>query len=151
LRAQLFGVVAVLVITIPLVGVGCGGDGSTPASSAGSTANDIRATERARLHALLNNDVDAANKLHAADFELIDPLGETLSKEAYIDSGAAFDYTSWKPISPMRVRVYGDAAVIRYKSDLELHGTRGQYWHTDLYERRDGQWKIVWSQTTGLP
>jgi ketosteroid isomerase-like protein len=150
LRARLFAVVALLLISFPLVGVGCGGDGSTSDSGTQSTADVVRATEHARLRALLNNNLDAALKLHADDFELINPLGETVSKEAYIDSGDAFAYTSWKPISPIRVRVHGDVAVIRYKSDIEIHGTRGQYWHTDLYEKRDGQWKVVWSQTTGV-
>ena len=56
-----------------------------------------------------------------------------------------------KRISPIRVRVHGDSAVIRYESDLEIHGSRGHYWHTDLYEKRDGQWQIVWSQATGAP
>ena len=85
----------------------------------------------------------------ATDFELINPLGETVPREAYIDSGDAFAYTAWKPISPIRVRVHGDSAVIRYESEIELHGTRGHYWHTDLYEKRNGQWQAVWSQTTG--
>lgn len=151
MTARLFPVVVALLIATLLVGAGCGGNGSSSASSADSTANVVRATEQARLHALVNKDVEAADKLHAADFELIDPVGETLSKEAAIDSGAAFRYTSWKPISPIRVRVYGDAAVIRYKSEIELNGQRGQYWHTDVYEKRAGQWKIVWAQTTGIP
>lgn len=66
-------------------------------------------------------------------------------------SGEAFAYMRWKPISPIRVRVHGDSAVIRYESDLELHGSRGHYWHTDLYEKREGRSQIVWSQTTGAP
>jgi len=105
--------------------------------------------ERQRLHALLHHDIDTAQRLHAIDFELIDPLGEVLSRENVIDSGLAFAYTEFKPITPIRVRVHGDSAVIRYESEIELHGTRGHYWHTDLYEKRNGQWKIVWSQTTG--
>jgi ketosteroid isomerase-like protein len=111
----------------------------------------IRATERQRLRALLTHDFDTAQKLHADDFELINPLGEVVSREQYIDSGDAFAYSVWKPISPIRVRVHGDAAVIRYESDLEIHGSRGHYWHTDLYEKRNGRWQIVWSQTTGAP
>jgi Domain of unknown function (DUF4440) len=147
---------AVITIVTFLTG-GCGSDGQTQSSaqttgaSAQTTANIIRATERQRLHALLHNDIDTAQKLHASDFELINPLGETVSRGAYIDSGDAFAYTEWKPISPIRVRVYDDSAVIRYESEIELHGTRGHYWHTDLYEKRNGQWKIVWSQTTGAP
>jgi Domain of unknown function (DUF4440) len=53
--------------------------------------------------------------------------------------------------TPIRVRVHGDSAVIRYESEIELHGTRGRYWHTDLYEKHNGQWQIVWPQTTGAP
>jgi Domain of unknown function (DUF4440) len=80
---------------------------------------------------LLSHDLDTARKLHSDDFELINPLGETSSKEAYIDSGTAFEYKVWKPISPIRVRVHGDSAVIRYESEIELHGMRGHYCHTD--------------------
>ena len=127
---------------------GCGGSSDTSSSDKAS-AKVVRATERQRLHALLHHDLDTAEKLHAADFELINPLGETVSREAYIDSGDAFAYKEWKPISPIRVRVHGDSAVIRYESEIEIHGTRGHFWHTDLYEKRNGQWQIVWSQTTG--
>jgi ketosteroid isomerase-like protein len=129
----------------------CGGGAATRAEADTGVADDVRAAERQRLHALLTKDLDAALALHADDFELVNPLGETASKEAYIDSGAAFEYTAWRPISPMRVRVSGDLAVLRYKSEIEIHGSRGQFWHTDVYEKRGGKWQIVWSQTTALP
>lgn len=138
----------ILALVLLLLVVGCGG-GDSSASVTAADAAAVRATEQQRLNALLHHDLETASRLHADDFELINPLGETSSKEAYIDSGEAFAYTIWKPISPMRVRVNGDSAVIRYKSELEIHGSRGNYWHTDYYERRNGQWQIVWSQTTG--
>jgi hypothetical protein len=149
-------ITAAVLAVLSLGLVGCGGGSSTErtASSAqvpAETAAVIRATERQRLRALLKHDFDTANKLHADDFELINPLGEAVSKEDYIDSGDAFAYKVWKPISPIRVRVHGDSAVIRYESEIEIHGIGGHYWHTDLYEKRNGQWKIVWSQTTGAP
>ena len=142
--------VAVTVVVLALGATGCGGN-DTSTTGSGDIAAAVRATERQRLRALLAHDFDTAEKLHADDFELINPLGEVVSREQYIDSGEAFAYTVWKPISPIRVHVHGDAAVIRYESELELHGTRGHYWHTDLYEKRDGRWQIVWSQTTGAP
>jgi hypothetical protein len=138
----------ILALALLLLVVGCGGADSS-ASGTAADAAAVRSTEQQRLRALLDHDVETASMLHADDFELINPLGETSSKEAYIDSGAAFAYTVWKPISPMRVRVHGDSAVLRYESELELHGSRGNYWHTDYYEKRNGQWQIVWSQTTG--
>jgi hypothetical protein len=152
---KLLLIIAVVIAVFLFVTSGCGGSSSTgnTQSSAPTTAREtedlIRATERQRLHALLHHDLDTAQRLHAADFELINPLGETVSREAYIDSGDAFAYREWKPVSPIRVRVHGDSAVIRYESEIELHGTRGHYWHTDLYEKHNGQWQIVWSQTTG--
>jgi Domain of unknown function (DUF4440) len=142
--------VAAALVVLCLGSAGCGGN-DTSTTGSGDIAAVVRATERQRLRALLAHDFDTAQKLHADDFELINPLGEVVSRERYIDSGEAFAYTEWKPISPIRVRVYGEAAVIRYESELELHGTRGHYWHTDLYEKRDGRWQIVWSQTTGAP
>jgi hypothetical protein len=151
-RVTLIPAAVVAVLSVGLVGCGGGGGNERTASSAqarAETAAVIRATERQRLHALLKHDFDTANKLHAVDFELINPSGEVVSREDYIDSGAAFEYTVWKPISPIRVRVHGDSAVIRYESEIVRHGIRGHFWHTDLYEKRDGQWKIVWSQTTG--
>ena len=133
---------------------GCGGAGASDGgpTSAAATARVVRATERERLRALVARNVDVAQKLHADDYELINPLGEVVSREEYIDTGAAFAYAVWKPITPIRVRVYGDAAVIRYESELQFRGRpRGHYWHTDLYEKRAGQWQVVWSQTTGTP
>lgn len=143
--------VLLVVAALAFVAAGCGSGGTAEASPSDDTADIVRAAERERLRALLGHDLDAARKVHADDFELINPLGEVVSKEAYLDSGAAFAYTVWKPRSPIRVRVYGDAAVIRYESDLEIHGNRGHDWHTDVYEKRDGRWQVVWSQTTAAP
>jgi hypothetical protein len=51
------------------------------------------------------------------------------------------------------VRMYGAAAVIRYRSRLDIAGDDQEsvprlHWHTDIYERRDDRWQIVWSQAT---
>jgi hypothetical protein len=55
----------------------------------------------------------------------------------------------------MQVRVHADCAVIRYRSKLEvtfkqqaspLHG----FWHTDFYEKHEGQWQAVWSHATRI-
>ena len=111
-------------------------------------------TERERLHALVTGDVDRAEQLHSEDFQLINPLGGALSKEQYLGgiSGGQIHYLYWEPES-IAVRLYGDAAVIRYRSELEIvvqgrHIPRQRYWHTDLYERHGMQWQVVWSHAT---
>ena len=129
-------------------------------SACGSTDSDqtqaeaIRSTERTRLRALVDGDIETARPLHADDFQLITPLGDSLTKEQYlgaIDSGIV-DYLVWDP-ETIEVRLYGSTAVIRYQAQIEVI-TQGQktslrrYWHTDLYEQREGQWQVVWSQAT---
>ena len=47
-------------------------------------AERLRATERERLQALVGTDVARARRLHADDFQLINPLGGVLSKEQYL-------------------------------------------------------------------
>jgi hypothetical protein len=114
----------------------------------------LRSTERERLRALVTGDVDRAGQLHADDFQLINPLGGALSKAQYLGgiSSGQIHYLYWEPGS-IAVRVYGDVAVIRYQSQLEIvvqgrHIPRQRYWHTDLYERHGMQWQVVWSHAT---
>ena len=114
----------------------------------------LRSTERERLRALVTGDVERAKQLHADDFQLINPLGGALSKEQYLSGigSGQIRYLYWEP-GPIAVRLYGDAAVLRYRSEIEIvvqgrHIQRQQYWHTDLYERHGAQWQVVWSHAT---
>ena len=119
-------------------------------------ADLIRATERERLRALVEADMEVARQLHADDFQLINPLGQSLSKEQYLGGIASgdLDYLVWEPES-IEVRLYDQAAVIRYQSQLEIvvqgqKVPRQRYWHTDSYEKRNGRWQVVWSQATEI-
>jgi hypothetical protein len=123
----------------------------------GAEADLIRATERQRLHALVEADMGVAHMLHAEDFELVNPGGGVLSKQEYLGGIASgtINYVVFEPDSAIAVRLYGGAAVIRYRSLLEIvrEGQQTplrQYWHTDSYERRDGRWQVVWSQATAI-
>jgi hypothetical protein len=116
----------------------------------------IEALERNRLRLLVAGDVAAVRDLHAVDFQLITPSGEALSRDEYLGliSSGRLSYRSWEPADVV-VRDYGDAAVLRYRAALE--GSFGgeslppmRLWHTDLYERRDGRWQVVWSQATAI-
>ena len=124
------------------------------ASEDQAEAEGLRVTERERLRALVAADLARATQLHADDFQLINPLGGVLSKQQYLGGigSGQLKYLFWEPGS-IAVRVYGDIAAIRYASELEVvvqgrHIPRQRYWHTDLYERRDGQWQVVWSHAT---
>jgi hypothetical protein len=117
----------------------------------------IRATERERLRALVNKDMEVANKLHADDFELINPGAQVWSKQEYLGAltSGELTYRLWEPDTEIKVRVYGGSATIRYRSRAEVIQQGQQVpargaWHTDLYEKRDGRWQVVWSQATGI-
>ena len=118
----------------------------------------IRSTERKRLKAMVEADMAVAVQMHADDFQLINPRGGALSKEEYLGLVAAGDvnYLVWEPITEIAVRRYGvDAAIIRYQSKMEnvVFGEKsaiGYCWHTDSYEKRDGQWQVVWAQATTI-
>jgi hypothetical protein len=119
-------------------------------------ADQLRAIERQRLRALVDADMTTASRLHADDFELINPRGGTLSKEQYLRDIASGDlnYLEWEP-GEIRVRLYGKSAVIRYQARLRVSvkGSPGRpvtFWHTDLYEKRKGQWQVVWAHATQL-
>lgn len=119
-------------------------------------ADRLRAIERARLRSLVDADVATARRLHADDFELINPIGGTLSKEQYLRDIASgeLDYLEWEP-EEIRVRLYGNSAVIRYQAHLRISVKRSAgravtFWHTDLYEKRNGQWQIVWAHATQI-
>lgn len=125
-------------------------------SNVQAEADSVRATEHERLRALVSADVEAARRLHADDFQLINPFGGSLSKEQYLGGIASgqLDYLVWEPDS-IAVHWYDRAAAIRYRSQLEIvvQGqkiSRRPYWHTDVYEKRDGRWQVVWSQATEI-
>ena len=70
--------------------------------------------------------------------------------------GGGIDFVTLEPIKPISMRVYDDnAAVARVKLKFKVvaHGQTLQHegWATDLFERRDGRWQVVWSQSTAIP
>lgn len=116
----------------------------------------LRSIEQKRLAALVERNIEQAGPLHADDFQLITPIGLPLSKEQYLGAIATgtLIYHTWDP-KHIEVRLYERVAVIRYPSSLAVtfgphHVPITDYWHTDLYEKRDGAWQVVWSQATEI-
>ena len=115
-------------------------------------------TEYGRLKALVTADMQVAKALHADQYQLITPGGASLSRSQYLDPIArgTFTYRRFEPEGDIRVRLLGpDAAVLRYRVaiDVDFPGGHdsGRFWHTDIYERRDGRWQALWSQATRIP
>jgi hypothetical protein len=131
---------------------------SVPATrgTSAAAADQIRAAEITHLRAAVDADTGTARQLLAPDFQLIDALGAPESKKTYLDTIAgAVDFVTLKPVSPMKVRLYGNTAVVRFQAAFEVVAgpdrLRHRGWITDLFERRNGRWVLVWSQTTPTP
>ena len=122
-----------------------------------SEAEHIRAMERQRLRSLVDVDLNTARRLHHEDFQLINPAGAPLTREEYLGAlqSGQLDYVAWDA-GEITVKLFGNAAVIRYRDnrfDVNSGSNvvhRGPMYHTNLYERRGGQWQIVWSQASGM-
>jgi Domain of unknown function (DUF4440) len=119
-------------------------------------ADLLRATERERLRALVEANIEVAQQLHADDFQLITPTGAALSKADYLGGIASgyLKYLIWDP-EAISVRIHGEMAVIRYQSRLQIivgENTLplGRFWHTDSYEKQHGRWQAVWSHATEI-
>ena len=120
------GLAAVSLLTMPMRLLA---QQATP-DPAETAADLIRETERERLRSLVDADLDVAGRLHADDFQLINPSGGVLSKEEYLGAIAAgeIDCLVFEPDSAIAVpRLHGETAVIRYQSRLEIvvGGRRG--------------------------
>lgn len=118
----------------------------------------LRELERNRIEALVRADMAVAEMLHADDYQLITPGGVALSKRQYLDGVAsgALLYRVFEPASDITVKTSADMAVVRYRARIEIdledgRGDVGTFWHTDVYQRRNGRWQAVWSQATRTP
>lgn len=120
------------------------------------SAEGLRAIEHRRLASLVAKDGDTARSLHAADYELITPGGGRLSRDEYLDGvlSGELDYRVFEAEGEIRVRLHATAAVLRYVARIEMRMAHGvdadRFWHTDVYELRDGAWLAVWSQATRI-
>lgn len=112
--------------------------------------------ERQRLHALVQADLEVADALHADDYELINPGGNVLSRSEYPGGIASreLNYHVFEAASNVRVRSSTGMGVLRYQARIDIEWSGGHdaglFWHTDVYEQRDGLWQAVWSHATRI-
>jgi hypothetical protein len=140
-----------------VLAVAAGAAAASQAAGGQSQADRLRAIETARLQALVDGDTAAAGRSIAPDYQLINPAGLALGRDDLLGAVQAgvLDFRVNEPIGPIAVRVAGDAATLRYKTSFDVvaggvHVTHDG-WTTELYERRDGHWQVVWGQSTAIP
>ena len=154
-RRTITRLIAVLAVLVPLAAVTAATAHRT-SHAASSPADQIRTAERTLFRASVDGDRNAAGPILAPDLQLVDPLGGVETRaDDLAGIGGALDFITIKPLSPIRVRVYGDSAVARVKLHFKVvaggQTVDHKAWTTDLFEQRHARWQLVWSQTTAVP
>jgi uncharacterized protein (TIGR02246 family) len=115
----------------------------------------VRHVEEEVATATERNDADALAPLLASDFTFVNPAGMLVSKEQFLNnfrSGRLVN-SSYK-IDEMRVRIYGSAAVVTYRSSVAgtagLQSLSSERRRTTVLIKRDGKWLIVAQQSTPI-
>ena len=131
------------------------GTGAAAQPAAGNVEQTLMKMERDGLAALLKRDVASFGRLVSDDAVMTTPDGASQTKAqllADLKSGALVMESS--EISDMKVRVFGDAAIVTYttadKGKFKGQDISGRYRWTDVFVRRGGTWQIVSGQGTPI-
>jgi ketosteroid isomerase-like protein len=130
-----------------------------PAAATDSGAGAEKALvkiENDMLAALLKRDTAGFGRYFADDATVTTPDGTVQTKVqllADVKSGDLVIESS--TFSDMKVRVYGDAAVVTYattdKGKYKKTDINGRFRWTDVFVRRGGEWKLVAGHGTPIP
>jgi len=125
--------------------------GASPAAS--NAEDEIKKLEEARNQAILHGDAAALDRMTSDDYTFITLRGEMRTKSDILKGFASgsFHYES-REISDLKVRIYGDTAVVTGRSVQKgaENGKdySGDYWFTRVYVKQKGRWLTVALQTT---
>lgn len=153
--SKLLALLAVLVLAA--TGAAAAATFTTTAHTATPAAEQIRTLERTRLKGMVDADATTVGRQLAPDYQGINVLGVNDGRSgtlATITDGGV-DFVSITLVSPITVRLYGNTAAVRFQVafvvDAGPDHVEHRGWFTDVLEKRAGNWKIVWSQTTAVP
>lgn len=130
-----------------------------PAAAAKPAAAGVDETlmkiEHDALAALLKRDVAGFGRFFADDATLTTPDGSVQTKTQLLADVKSGDLALESSVlSDMKVRVYGETAVVTYtttdKGKFKTQDISGRYRWTDVFARRGGTWQIVAAQGTRI-
>jgi len=113
----------------------------------------VRALETELNAAIAHRDVAALDRLTGDDCTFITPRGLLTTKAELLDALAKGEFTyEYRQIYDLRVRVYGEAAVVTgralYSAQRQGRDYSDAYRYTRVYVRQNGRWLAVAWQAT---
>ena len=125
------------------------------ASAGPSVEDQIKKMEKDRAAAVVKADVSTLEKLTSDDYILINANGQVSDKTTTMNNIKTGNIKlTTNEVSDLKVRVYGNTAVVTGKSDAK--GTiggrelKGPVMFTRVYVKRDGKWQSVAFQQTPI-
>ena len=113
--------------------------------------NTLDGLNRAYIDSVLNGDVARFEQLLADDFLCTNPDGSLIDRAAFLRQTAAPRSLTALRADDVRVRVFGAVAIIHGRTAFEtVDGRCGSGRYTDVWEKRDGEWRAVAAHVTRL-
>ena len=114
---------------------------------------ELLKVERGFVDAIAKNDLDAIERFVTDDWIIINADGGIVDRERFLEVIKSGTLThEMMESEDMRVRVYGDSAVVsaltRSKGKFMGQEFTTHERSTDVFVRRDGQWRCVLTQLT---
>ena len=139
---------ALTVLSIFVSSLAWGQAKTTTAPKPAGVEETLMQIERDWATALVKADVAAIDRIEAADYVYTDPSGQMMSKAqglAELKSGQ--DKFQSFTIDDMKVRVYGDTAIVHgmstSKETYKGKDISGQYRWTDVFIKQGGRWQAL--------
>lgn len=120
-----------------------------------NTEDEIKKLEMDRAAAVVKGDMAMVEKQTSDDYTLINMNGQMATKQQMIDAfKSGKSKLSMNELSDMKVRVYGNTAVVTGKSTVKgmIAGkdATGSVMFTRVYVKKDGHWQSVALQQTRI-
>lgn len=145
----------VLILAGSSVGVKaqCGSGQAAKDKKSASVEEHLMKLERDAVDAMKRNDISFLENLEAPDYLFIDPAGMVHTREEDLAIARSGDLKIESiNIDEMKVRVYGDTAVVTGQSTVKgafkTQDISGKYRWTDVFVKRNGKWQLVNAQLT---
>jgi ketosteroid isomerase-like protein len=133
---------------------------ATPARGQGASAgpsveDQLKKMEKDRAAAVVKGDVATLEKLTSDDYILINANGQLSDKPTTMNNIKTGNIKlTANDVSDLKVRVYGNTAVVTGKSDAKgsIGGRelKGPVMFTRVYVKKDGKWQSVAFQQTPI-
>lgn len=129
------------------------GDVTVAVGQTSGVAAELTQIEHRLVKAWLESDRKTVDSILASDWSVIDLTGHVLTKEQVMkELGSGDRRIESGSVDDLRVRVFGNTAVVTGRSELSgtYQGKRASVTQrfTDVFVKRNGRWQAVASQGT---